>query len=50
LPTREGAAPAVFAFIEGFYDHRRRHCTLGYLNPADYEHNYWSGRLTETAA
>ena len=49
-PTREGLAQAVFAFIEGFYNPRRRHSTLGYLSPADYEQNYWAGRLTETAA
>lgn len=36
-PTREGLANAVFAFIEGFYNPRRRHSTLGYLSPADYE-------------
>jgi putative transposase len=49
-PTREGLAQACFAFIEGFYNPRRRHSTLGYLSPADYEQNYWAGRLTETAA
>ena len=37
-PTREELASAVFAFIEGFYNPRRRHSTLGYLSPADYEH------------
>ncbi len=49
-PTREGLAQAVFGFIEAFYNPRRRHSTLGYLSPADYEQNYWAGRLTETAA
>ncbi len=49
-PTRERLAQAVFGFIEGFYNPRRRHSTLGYLSPADYEHSYWAGRLTETAA
>jgi transposase InsO family protein len=29
-----GVASAVFAFIEGFYNPRRRHSTLGYLSPA----------------
>ena len=28
---------AVFAFIEGFYNRRRRHSALGYLSPIDYE-------------
>jgi putative transposase len=49
-PTRDGLANAVFAFIEGFYNPRRRHSTLGYLSPADYEQTYWAGRLTKTAA
>ncbi|WP_370074180.1 IS3 family transposase [Nocardioides sp.] len=36
-PTREGLANAIFAFVEGFYNPTRRHSTLGYLSPADYE-------------
>lgn len=35
--TRAELANAVFAFIEGFYNPRRRHSTLAYLSPADYE-------------
>jgi hypothetical protein len=27
----------VFEYIEGFYNRARRHSTLGYLSPADYE-------------
>ena len=49
-PTCEGLTQACFAFIEGFYNPRRRHSTLGYLSPADYAQSYWAGRLTETAA
>ena len=49
-PTREGLAQAVFAFIEGFYNPRRRHSTLGYLSPADYEREHLAGRPTDTAA
>ena len=53
-PTREALANAVFAFIEGFYNPRRRHSTLGYLSPADYETQHEqrtpAGPLTETAA
>ncbi len=31
------ARTAVFAFIEGFYNRRRRHSRIGYLSPVDYE-------------
>jgi putative transposase len=48
--TRAELANAVFAFIEGFYNPRRRHSTLGYLSPADYETAALAGRQTETAA
>ena len=31
------ARMAVFTFIEGWYNPRRRHSALGYLSPVDYE-------------
>jgi putative transposase len=36
-PGRRELQTAVFAWIEGWYNRRRLHCTLGYLAPADYE-------------
>ncbi len=36
-PTRAGLARAMFSWIEGFYNPTRRHSTLGYLSPVDYE-------------
>ena len=36
-PTRRELETAVFAWIEGWYNRRRLHSTLGYLSPADYE-------------
>ena len=49
-PTREGLAQAVFAFIEAFYNPRRRHSTLGYLSPADYEAKHRARHHADTAA
>jgi hypothetical protein len=39
-PTRAEARAAVFEYIEGWYNPRRRHSTLGYLSPAQYEHQH----------
>ena len=36
-PTRAGLARAMFDWIETFYNPTRRHSTLGYLSPVDYE-------------
>lgn len=35
--TREEARLAVFTYIETFYNPRRRHSSLGYLSPDEYE-------------
>ncbi len=35
--TREDARRAIFRYIEAWYNRRRRHSTLGYLSPAEYE-------------
>ena len=34
------ARRAVFEFIEGWYNPRRRHSAIGYLSPQDYERKY----------
>ena len=36
-PTRQMARTAIFEYIEGFYNTRRRHSALGHLSPAEYE-------------
>ena len=41
-PTRAAAHKAIFNWIEGWYNTRRRHSTLDYLSPAAYE-----ARLTQ---
>src|ERR1700758_2267939 len=38
--TQTEARSAVFAFTEGFYNPRRRHSSIGYLSPIDYEHQH----------
>jgi len=38
--SRQELASAIFEYIEGFYNHRRRHSTLGYLSPLDYERRW----------
>ena len=35
--TREDARRAIFRYIETWYNRKRRHSTLGYLSPAEYE-------------
>ena len=36
-PTRRELTTAVFEYIEGWYNPHRRHSTLDYHSPADYE-------------
>lgn len=38
--TRAEARTAVFQFIEGFYNPRRRHSALGHLSPAEFERRH----------
>jgi putative transposase len=37
--TQAEARMAIFEFIEGWYNTRRRHSSLGYLSPAEFERN-----------
>jgi hypothetical protein len=39
-PTRAAARTAIFEYIEGWYNPRRRHSTLGYLSPIEFERHY----------
>ena len=36
-PDTAAARAAIFAFIEGWYNTRRRHSSIGYLSPAAFE-------------
>jgi len=36
-PTQTAARQATFEYIEGWYNTRRRHSSLGYLSPAAFE-------------
>ena len=36
-PSRRDLSSAVFEYIEAFYNRQRRHSTLGYLSPEEYE-------------
>jgi putative transposase len=36
-PSRQIARTAIFEYIEGFYNTRRRHSALGHLSPSEYE-------------
>ena len=39
-PTRQALRSAFFSYIESFYNPRRRHSTLGYLSPAEFERGW----------
>ena len=46
-PTRTEARAAVFEYIEGWYNPRRRHSTLGYLSPAEFERQHVAHALKD---
>ena len=35
--TRQEARSALFSYLEVFYNRERRHSSLGYLSPAEFE-------------
>lgn len=35
--TRAQTKSAIFAYFEGWYNRQRRHSTLGYLSPVQFE-------------
>jgi len=39
-PSREAAKTAIFEYVESWYNTRRRHSTLDYLSPAEYEQRH----------
>ena len=41
ITTRQEAYSCVFEYIEMFYNSHRRHSTLGYKSPNNYEQEYW---------
>ena len=38
--TREQARASIFEYIEAFYNRVRRHSSLGYVAPAEYERTH----------
>ena len=47
--TQAEARSAVFAFIEGFYNPRRRHSSIGYISPIDYERRHQAAEVDPNA-
>lgn len=48
--TRDQAAQAIGQYIEGFYNPRRRHSSLGYISPARFEATFRAGKKEEQMA
>jgi len=43
--NREQAKQSIFEYIEVFYNNQRRHSTLGYVSPAEFEQRYYQQQL-----
>jgi transposase InsO family protein len=39
-PTRASARSAIFEYLEGFYNRRRRHSSIGCVSPEEFELTY----------
>lgn len=48
--TRDQASKAIGRYIEGFYNPRRRHSSLGYVSPATFEATFRAGQKKEQMA
>ena len=46
--TIAAARQGVYAWIDGFYNARRRHSAIGYISPLQYEHHL-ARQATQTA-
>lgn len=44
FPSQAAARPIVFNFIEGWYNTRRRHSSIDYLSPIEFEKRHAAGR------
>jgi len=49
-PTRAALSLALFEYIEVFYNRHRRHSTLGYLTPEEFERRWREGRANQLAS
>jgi len=47
--TREEAKADIFEYIEVFYNRKRRHSSLGYLSPAEFEARQAAGMMSNAA-
>jgi len=43
--TKQEAKRAIFEYIEGFYNRKRIHSTLGYVSPEAFEERYYEEKL-----
>ena len=48
--SREATAQAVFRYIETYYNRKRRHSSLGYLSPEQYEEQVLAKQAAKLAA